>query len=62
MGWLQRRHMDPFWADNGALYAFNCDGRGFGATAMNLAFNKLSGKTADGLVGSQVNPMSEFGK
>ena len=53
---------DPFWADDGALYAFNCDGRGFGATAMNLAFNKLSGKTADGLVGSQVNPMSEFGK
>jgi hypothetical protein len=53
---------DPFWADDGALYAFNCDGRGFGLTGMNLAFNKLSGDTLDALVGSQINPMSEFGK
>jgi len=53
---------DPFWADDGALYAFNCDGRGFGPAVMNLAFNKLSGNTADALVGSLVNPMSEYGK
>jgi hypothetical protein len=53
---------DPFWADDGALYAFNCDGRGFGITGMNLAFNKLAGDTLDALVGSQINPMSEFGK
>ncbi len=53
---------DPFWADDGALYAFNCDGRGFGRDAMNLAFNKLSGHVPDALVGSQVNPMSEYGK
>ena len=52
---------DPFWADDGALYAFNCDGRGFGLTGMNLAFNKLSGDSVDALVGSQVNSMSEFG-
>jgi hypothetical protein len=53
---------DPFWAEDGALYAFNCDGRGFGANGMNLAFNKLSGDTPDALTGTQVNPMSEYGK
>lgn len=53
---------DPFWADDGNFYAFNCDGRGFGPNSMNLAFNKLSGETPDALVGSQVNPMSEYGK
>jgi hypothetical protein len=53
---------DPFWADDGALYAFNCDGRGFGSNPMNLAFNKLSGETPEVLIGSQVNPMSEYGK
>ena len=53
---------DPFLADDDNLYAFNCDGRGFGPNAMNLAFNKLSGETSDALVGSQVNPMSEYGK
>lgn len=53
---------DPFWADDGALYAFNCDGRGFGAQGMNLAFNKLSGDAPDALVGTQVNPMPEYGK
>jgi hypothetical protein len=53
---------DPFWADDGALYAFNCDGRGFGPRGMNLAFNKLSGAAPDALIGSQVNPMSEYGK
>jgi hypothetical protein len=53
---------DPFWADDGALYAFNCDGRGFGPDPMNLAFNKLSGEAGVELVGSQVNSMSEYGK
>ncbi len=53
---------DPFWADDDNLYAFNCDGRGFGSNHMNLAFNKLSGQAPDALVGSQVNPMSEYGK
>ncbi len=53
---------DPFWADDGSLYAFNCDGRGFGTRSMNLALNKLSGEAPDALIGSQVNPMSEYGK
>ena len=53
---------DPFWADDGNLYAFNCDGRGFGSNPMNLAFNKLSGEGPDALAGSQVNPMAEYGK
>jgi hypothetical protein len=53
---------DPFWADDDNLYAFNCDGRGFGPDAMNLAFNKLSGEASDALVGSQVNSMPEYGK
>lgn len=53
---------DPFWADDDNLYAFNCDGRGFGSNPMNLAFNKLSGDAQDALVGSQVNPMAEYGK
>ena len=52
---------DPFWADDDALYAFNCDGRGFGTKQANLAFNRFSGTSFDGLVGSQVNPMSEYG-
>jgi hypothetical protein len=53
---------DPFWADDNSLYAFNCDGRGFGPDPMNLALNKLTGDTADDLIGSQVNPMAEYGK
>ena len=53
---------DPFWADDDNLYAFNCDGRGFGATGMNLAFNRLSGNTPSHLVGSQINRMDEYGK
>ena len=52
---------DPFWANDGNLYAFNCDGRGFGSNAMNLAFNKLSGAAPNLLIGSQVNPMPEYG-
>jgi hypothetical protein len=53
---------DPFWADDGNLYAFNCDGRGFGAKAMNLAFNRLTGADPSSLVGTQVNQMDDYGK
>ena len=53
---------DPFWANDDSLYAFNCDGRGFGTNAMNLAFNKLTGDAPSELVGSQVNSMEEYGK
>jgi len=34
---------DPFWADDDNLYAFNCDGRGFGTEPRNLAFNQVAG-------------------
>ncbi|HEV2273780.1 MAG TPA: hypothetical protein VGR96_06415 [Acidobacteriaceae bacterium] len=53
---------DPFWADDGRLYSFNCDGRGFGARSMNLAFNRLSGDSPESLTGVQVNAMEEYGK
>lgn len=53
---------DPFWADDDALYAFNCDGRGFGAKGMNLAFNRLTGSSPETLVGSQINEMDEYGR
>ncbi len=58
---------DPFWADDGALYAFNCDGRGFGVTHQNLAFNGFrentsGGDTLDSLTGYAINPMVEYGK
>jgi hypothetical protein len=53
---------DPFRADDNNFYAFNCDGRGFGPNPMNLAFNKLSGQGPDTFVGTQVNPMAEYGK
>jgi len=52
---------DPFWADDGALYSFNCDGRGFGVKPQNLAFNAFSGNELVSITGSQVNPMSEYG-
>ncbi len=54
---------DPFWADDGNLYAFNCDGRGFGPKGggRNLAFNKLVGDTCDTLAGSQLNSMDAYG-
>jgi hypothetical protein len=55
---------DPFWADDGNLYAFNCDGRGFGPKGggRNLAFNKLTGDAIGTLAGSQVNSMDAYGK
>jgi len=52
---------DPFWADDGCLYSFNCDGRGFGRVGENLAFNRFDGESLRGLVGVQVNPMAEYG-
>jgi hypothetical protein len=53
---------DPFWADDGSLYAFNCDGRGFGTERRNLAFNQLVGDRPGSLVGRMVNSMDEYGK
>lgn len=41
---------DPSWADDDDLYAFNCDGRGFGTVARNLAFNRVTGTRPDLLV------------
>lgn len=52
---------DPFWADDDNLYAFNCDGRGFGTLPRNLAFNKLEGNQLPLLHGSMVNSMDEYG-
>lgn len=53
---------DPFWADDDTLYAFNCDGRGFGTSPRNLAFNCLVGESVDALTGSMVNTMDEYGR
>lgn len=53
---------DPFWADDNQLYAFNCDGRGFGNDGRNLALNVLAGSDFDSLTGRQVNSMDEYGK
>lgn len=53
---------DPFWADDDNLYAFNCDGRGFGTEHRNLAFNKLVGNSCASLEGSPVNSMDAYGK
>jgi hypothetical protein len=52
---------DPFWAEDDNLYAFNCDGRGFGKEPRNLAFNRLSGDSAHTLSGAMVNTMDEYG-
>ncbi|MFP5248333.1 MAG: hypothetical protein ACLGP3_00725 [Acidobacteriota bacterium] len=53
---------DPFWADDDALYSFNCDGRGFGAARQNLAFNGFSGDALSELTGRSIQPMEEYGK
>lgn len=52
---------DPFWADDDNLYAFNCDGRGFGKLPRNLAFNRLTGTEVSSLAGDIVNTMDEYG-
>ena len=38
---------DPFWAADGNLYAFNCDGRGFGKEMRNLALEPASAGKVD---------------
>lgn len=53
---------DPFWADDGNLYAFNCDGRGFGKQMRNLALHQLTGDSMHTLAGRLVNAMDEYGK
>lgn len=53
---------DPFWADDDNLYAFNCDGRGFGIEHRNLSFNKLAGNTVGALIGSSMNSMDAYGR
>lgn len=52
---------DPFWADDGRLYQFMCDGRGFGTERRNLCFNRLDGEVLTDLRGSLVNTM-DYGK
>jgi hypothetical protein len=53
---------DPFWADDDNLYAFHCDGRGFGKQSRNLGFDRLSGPDPLALAGSLVNPMDAYGE
>jgi len=55
---------DPFWADDDNLYAFNCDGRGFGSAekTSNLSFNLLRGYKSQELTGSMLNRMDEYGR
>ncbi len=53
---------DPFWADDDNLYAFHCDGRGFGTKPRNLGFNRLSGDGPHSLTGAPVNSMDEYGE
>lgn len=53
---------DPFWADDDNVYAFNCDGRGFGKEGRNLAFNRLTGESPRHLSGAMINTMDEYGK
>jgi len=52
---------DPFWADDDNLYAFHCDGRGFGTAPRNLAFDRLSGDSPWNLTGASVNSMDDYG-
>nr|MCU0779714.1 DUF4185 domain-containing protein [Akkermansiaceae bacterium] len=53
---------DPFWAADGKLYHFTCDGRGFGKEPRNLCLNRLDGEGWENLQGVLVNPMDEYGK
>ena len=59
---MQGDTADPFWADDGNLYHFTCDGRGFGQQQRNLCFNQLAGPDLPHLKGSLVNAMDEYGK
>jgi len=53
---------DHIWADDGNLYSFGCDGRGYGTAGRNVNFNKLVGVAWDALTGSLVNSMDDYGK
>ena len=53
---------DYIWADDGNIYSFGCDGRGYGKIPLNVNFNKLTGTTSDGLTGEIANPMDDYGK
>lgn len=48
---------DHIWADDDAIYSFNCDGRGYGERRRNVSFNKFMGAQWDSLSGSLVNEM-----
>ena len=52
---------DHIWADDDAIYSFNCDGRGYGKRPRNAGFNKLTGTRWNTLSGSPVNEM-DYGK
>lgn len=52
---------DYAWADDDAIYSFNCDGRGYGQQERNISFNKLTGDRWNKLVGSSVNSL-DYGK
>ena len=52
---------DYIWADDGNIYSFGCDGRGYGTQGRNLNFNRLTGEKWDQLMGSIANPMDEYG-
>jgi hypothetical protein len=52
---------DPFWADDDNLYAFHCDGRGFGTAKRNLAFDRLAGDSPWNLTGAPLNSMDDYG-
>jgi hypothetical protein len=53
---------DHIWADDGTLYSFACDGRGYGVSNRNVNFNKLAGDSWDHLTGSIVQSMDGYGK
>jgi hypothetical protein len=48
---------DYIWADDDAIYSFNCDGRGYGQQPRNISFSKLTGAQWDHLSGGHVNAM-----
>jgi len=53
---------DHIWADEGNLYSFGCEGRGYGVSNRNVNHNKLAGTSGDSLTGSIVNSMDDYGK
>jgi len=53
---------DPFWADDDGLYAFMCDGRGFGKDKRNVNFNRLGNGDWASLAGELINSMPDYGK